>query len=489
MQIVPSWPGVVTALLFALAAGGEPSAISASAENEQVDLAVIVGAASSDAGQSREALKQLSEQWRDGYAAMLIDLARLMRPDRTRSPGSVAGLAEAPGGASGPAARRGAGSPVRRRLIRFLESQTGKRFGDDLDRWRGWIWSQEYDPHPEYAIFKGGLYGRIDPRMREFFPPGGEASVRLDEIDWGGVRVNGIPPLDQPAHIPAAEAGYLAKNNVVFGVVVNGRARAYPRRIVAWHEMVRDRLGDVPLALVYCTLCGSVIPYNSEVAGRTLTFGTSGLLYRSNKLMFDEETNSLWSSLYGRPVVGPLVRSGLELERLPVVTTTWGEWREEHPETTVLSLDTGFDRDYDEGVAYREYWATDDLMFEVPQTDARLPNKAEVLVLGDPEAVRNPVALASGFLRENPVYMLTRGAERFVVLTSPRGAHRVYRAGNEAFLRWSDSAHVEDSAGRRWAVSEDGLTHADAPPFRRVPAHRVFWFAWFAQHPKTMLIP
>ena len=123
-----------------------------------------------------------------------------------------------------------------------------------------------------------------------------------------------------------------------------------------------------------------MIPYESVVDGRHITFGTSGLLYRSNKLMFDNETKSLWNTLEGVPVVGPLVNSGVRLRHRSVVTTTWKEWRRKHLETTVLSLDTGHERDYREGAAYRDYFSTDDLMFAVSKTDRRLKNKDEVVV-------------------------------------------------------------------------------------------------------------
>ena len=122
------------------------------------------------------------------------------------------------------------------------------------------------DPPPDYAAFKAALYGRVDPRIRLFFPAGVPATIRLDEVDWGGVGVNGIPPLDHPEDAPAAEARWLADDHVVFGIVVNGEARAYPKRILAWHEMARDRVGGVELAIVYCTLCGTVIPYGAASA-------------------------------------------------------------------------------------------------------------------------------------------------------------------------------------------------------------------------------
>ena len=204
------------------------------------------------------------------------------------------------------------------------QEQTGQRFGADLASWQQWIWSQPYDPHPDHGFFKGQWYSQIDPRFADFFPRGVTSRIRLDEIEWGGVAVNGIPPLEYPARLAADDAAYLADDHVVFGIALGGEARAYPKRILAWHEMALDRLAGVELTIVYCTLCGTVIPFESVADGRHLTFGTSGLLYRSNKLMFDDETKSLWNTFEGVPVVGELAGSGLRLTPHAVVTTTWG---------------------------------------------------------------------------------------------------------------------------------------------------------------------
>ena len=316
-----------------------------------------------------------------------------------------------------------------------------------------------------------------------------KSTIRLDEIDWGGVRVNGIPPLRFPKTIPASEATWLRDRHIIFGLEVNGEARAYPKRILAWHEMALDRVGGVDLTVVYCTLCGTVIPYESEIAGRSLTFGTSGLLYRSNKLMFDEETKTLWSSLEGIPVVGPLAGSGLQLRFRPAVTTTWGEWRREHPQTTVLSIETGFDRDYSESAAYREYFATDRLMFEVPVIDRRLKNKAEVLVVR-PEVIGPglaPVAIAADLLKRRPVFAFDAGPRRLVVITSKHGANRLYERGGVTFKDRDGDGHLRDARGRRWRITAGALVGEDDTRLPRVPAHRAFWFGWVAQHPDTVL--
>jgi hypothetical protein len=236
-----------------------------------------------------------------------------------------------------------------------------------------------------------------------------------------------------------------------------------------------------------------VIPYDSRVGGTLRTFGTSGLLYQSNKLMFDEETNSLWSSLDGTPVIGPLVGADLRLTILPVVTTTWGEWRRAHPATTVLSLDTGFTRDYSEGAAYRQYFATDALMFRVSRSDARLRNKAEVVALrlaGGSVANARPVAISADFLRQHPVYHVDVAEPRLVVITTTAGANRVYQSGARRFTSITDDGFVMDSSGRSWTATEEGLqaTFDRSLQLPRVPAHRAFWFGWYAQHPDTLLI-
>jgi hypothetical protein len=206
--------------------------------------------------------------------------------------------------------------------------------------------------------------------------------------------------------------------------------------------------------------------------------------------MYDRETMSLWSTVEGRPVLGPLAGSGLELLAHPVVTTTWKEWRERHPDTTVLSRETGHERDYSEGAAYRDYFATDRLMFGVPLADGRLRNKDEVLAVrlrppaGGP---RQALALSVAFLRKNPVYALSFAGHALVALTTPGGANRLYAADGVAFTRLRPDGTVEDAQGRAWRIDEDALRHAEQVR-PRIPARRAFWFGWHAQFPDTELV-
>ncbi len=471
---------------------------SAQPTRDEPPLQAFFVAAAADGRAARQALKDIGARWHNGYASMIVDLARLLpssRAARTQEE-AVPDIDDNADSRQDPLAGR-SGFPVvappgaesRRRLIAFLEQHTRQRFGDDLRAWRRWIWALPDAPHADYAVFKGELYARIDPALRTFFPPGVKAAIRLDEIDWGGVRVNGIPPLRSPATVPAEAASWLRDGHIVFGLEVNGEARAYPKRILAWHEMATDRLGGVDLTIVYCTLCGTVIPYESRVGSRHFTFGTSGLLYRSNKLMFDEETRSLWSAIDGVPVVGSLTGSGLRLSFQPVVTTTWREWKREHPSTTVLSLDTGFDRDYSEGAAYRDYFATDRLMFEVPALDSRLKNKAEVVVLRR-ELIglgAAPVAIAVDLLRRQPIFAFEAGGKAFVVITSKDGANRVYDRAAVSLVRQDPDGSLIDSQGRRWRSTPDALVCDTGERLPRLATHRAFWFGWYAQHPDTIL--
>ncbi len=250
--------------------------------------------------------------------------------------------------------------------------------------------------------------------------------------------------------------------------------------------MVRDTIAGRPLNGVYCTLCGAMVLYDVTVGGVHHVLGTSGFLYRSNKLMYDHATKSLWSTLTGTPVVGPLAGKGIELKPLHIVTSTWGAWKRRHPQTLVLSLDTGHQRDYSEGAAYREYFAADELMFGVPKLDARLPNKAEVLALRAPGA--ESLAISADFLRRHPVHHDRLGARRFVVLTDASGANRVYESAGVAFASWDGERTARDRSGGAWSVGEDRLSGPGGRILVRLPAHRAFWFGWHAAYPATRLV-
>lgn len=378
-----------------------------------------------------------------------------------------------------------------RGIFRLLKLKTGQDIGYDEHDWYQWWWNQPAAQTSDYANFKANLYRQIDQRFERYFKDRQDgALIRFDEVRWGGVVQDGIPPLRSPKMLRAADpdADYLGDDDVVFGIEINGDARAYPKRILAWHEMFVDTVGGVDIAGVYCTLCGTVIPYKTKLNGVNYTLGTSGFLYRSNKLMYDADTQSLWNTLLGQPVIGPLANQGIQLEHLSVVTTSWSEWKRRHPDTQVLSLETGHRRAYGEGVAYREYFATDRLMFNTPFQDTSLKNKQEVLALRFAGAPSQQLAIDTDFLRENPVYEDRIGLQRFVVLTDTSGANRVYDPADVEIVAYDGDSTATDATGQIWTLTESALIGADGTQMGRLPYHRAFWFGWKATFPQTRLV-
>ncbi|MGD9794352.1 MAG: DUF3179 domain-containing protein [Acidimicrobiia bacterium] len=170
------------------------------------------------------------------------------------------------------------------------------------------------------------------------------AIVPLTELRAGGPPPDGIPPIDAARFVTARSADFLADTEPVLAVDVNGEHRAYPVQILIWHEIVNDTIAGVPVAVTYCPLCNSAVAYDRRIAGRVLSFGTSGLLWRSALVMYDRQTESLWSHYTGEAIAGQL--TGSELDNFPVSTVPWGVWRDAHPDALVLGRDTGFDRSY-----------------------------------------------------------------------------------------------------------------------------------------------
>ena len=429
------------------------------AERDVAEVSPLLALADSDPARQLSAIENLDRQWRPEYTPALLEYISL---------GWVPAL--------------------QHRAMEVLRKRTGQDYSYDLNAWFSWVWRQKFEYDGAYADFKSRLYRTIDPRFAAYFAAARATEIRLDEVRWGGVRQDGIPPLRNPRMTEARDADYLADTDIVFGLEVDGSARAYPKRILAWHEMFVDTIAGVPVVGVYCTLCGSMILYESTVAGQVYELGTSGFLYRSNKLMYDRATQSLWNTLWGTPVVGPLAGQGIRLPRRSVVTTTWGEWRRRHPGTLVLDLDTGHRRDYSEGAAYRDYFASDALMFNTSQIDTRLANKAEVLGLVLPGDDAAPLAIASEYARANPLLHEQIGDQQIVVLTDRSGAMRVYATKGMRFASWDGDRALLDSNGRSWILTEDSLRSGNDDVMPRLPSHNAFWFGWYGAYTNTRLL-
>jgi hypothetical protein len=405
-----------------------------------------------------KALEALDKDWEDGMIAPLVEIQRFTNNAKQA-----------------------------KYINELLQKKTGLKHSAFFE-WMGWLWEDHQDLEPYYYDFKADIYRFIDPKFSKYFEGRhGQANIRLEEVVWGGVVQDGIPPLRNPDLLEADQADYLSDTDIVFGAYINGVAKAYPKRILAWHEMFVDQFGDDLICGVYCTLCGTVIAYNTEHNGVTHDLGTSGFLYKSNKLMYDKATQSMWNTIEGKPVLGPLYDSGIELDVLPIVTSTWGEWKSIHPDTKVLSLNTGHDRDYGEGVAYQNYFNNDDLMFPVPQLSEELLNKDEVLIIRTEGYREDPLAISIKYMKKKKWYTDKVGNTNFIVIADKSGASRVYGSEDIQFKSYKKGQLI-DKNGQEWKISHDKLTGPKGKVLTRLPSHNTFWFAWYNTYPETRLV-
>jgi len=273
-----------------------------------------------------------------------------------------------------------------------------------------------------------------------------DASVPPAEIQHGGPPRDGIPALNKPKFITEGEVDFLKPKDRVLGVLVDGIARAYPVSILNWHEIVNDQIGGTPVLVTFCPLCGTGMSFSPVIDGQTLTFGVSGLLYNSDVLLYDKQSESLWSQILATSVNGP--SKGRKLKTINTWNTTWQDWRARHPNTEVLSTDTGFTRDYLRN-PYAGYEDSDQLLFDVRQSATDFHPKELVLALSDGDKHK-----------AWPFSELRKAAT--TVKDTLNG-----KAVLVSYDELSNSARAYDENGQE-------LTGLIA-----------FWFAWHAFHPET----
>ena len=350
-----------------------------------------------------------------------------------------------------------------------------------------------------------------DPSTTGPGPGDNAAQLRLicqfasdDGLFAGGAR-DGIPALVNPPLVPAShpDAQYVeryARRTLplggpvearVVGLMVDDTPVAIPHNILWWHEIVNVDLGGRRLAITYCPLTGSALVFDATAAG-TQRFGVSGLIFENNLVMFDEETGSLWSQMCLSASLGD--RQGTRLVQIPATEMRWDAWKKRHPETLVVSSQTGFDRVYDEN-PYESYETSDFLLFGLRRpVDDRRPLKERVLGIPDGDG---GIAIPFGVLAQigsTAAFRTTIAGEVVQVLWD--GEARAARAfyprtddGTEIFLRTEGTGFVDNVTGSTWNVEGRALEGPLAGS--SLVAHEgsfvAFWFAWSAFHPKTLL--
>ncbi len=201
--------------------------------------------------------------------------------------------------------------------------------------------------------------------------------IPSEEVQDGGPGKDGIPSIDNPQFVDVDDVDFLSDFSLVVGVLKDGEIKAYPHRILDWHEIVNDEIGSYKFALNYCPLTGTALAWNREINGSTTTFGVSGKLYNNNIIPYDRETDSYWSQIALECVNGDLI--GTVPETYPIIETYWMTWKKMYPDSKILSTQTGFDRNY-ENYPYGNYRTNHDyFLFPRNPFDNRLPSKERVL--------------------------------------------------------------------------------------------------------------
>lgn len=289
-------------------------------------------------------------------------------------------------------------------------------------------------------------------------PPGVTSKIDVSQILSGGPPKDGIPSIDTPKFWSVDEANkFLKDDDVVLGLEFEGEVRAYPLRILNWHEIVNDTLrlrggSAVPILITYCPLCYTGIAFKREIDGVPTEFGVSGKLYNNNLLMYNRPNNtiteeSLWSQQLGEAVTGPL--TGTKLEQIVMDTLTWKDWRTKHPDTKVLSTDTGHSRNYDVN-PYGNYEFDSEIIFPLSSKDDRLSPKAKIYGIE-----------INGRFKAYPQEKLQKGV-----------------------------SFTDNFAGRTIKISVDDVGRVrmvDGGTGKEIEWQISFWFSWAAFHPQTEL--
>ena len=274
--------------------------------------------------------------------------------------------------------------------------------------------------------------------------------VNPDKIRGGGPPKDGIPSIDDPNFVTVAEADeWIQDNELVLGFIHDDVKRVYPLQILVWHEIVNDEINGEPVLITYCPLCGSGIAYERTFDGEAVEFGTSGKLYNSNLVMYDRKTDTYWSQIDGKAIIGEL--TGQELVELSIDTVSWREWKKEHPDSEVLSQETGYLRDYGRD-PYGTYYEDSLLFFPVENDDTNTGIHPKEVIHGIEIDGVFKAYIEKDLIENGGVIQDTINDVTIVVAKETDGRVTVFdKQGNE------------------------------------IVKERDFWFAWYAFHPDTLV--
>ena len=310
-------------------------------------------------------------------------------------------------------------------------------------------------------------------------------SIPLDKIKEGGPPKDGIPSIDNPQFADVGDAHFMSDSDTVIGLEINGESKAYPIFILVWHEIVNDHVGETPVAVTYCPLCYTNQVFERIIDKQEVEFGTSGKLYNSNLLMYDRYTESYWSQALGIAVKGEL--TGYELNLVPFDVITWGDWKQLHPDTKVLTTDTGHIRSYATD-PYGNYYTEPRIMFPVEYSDDRLHPKEIIIGFNLDDVYKaykqNDIEseiIINDSIGDTPVLLVSLFSEN---------SRAFVRTVDDTMLDFvfKDGQIFDSQTQSEW--NYDGLSISGkykGMQLERLPIQPGFWFEWIAFHPQTLL--
>lgn len=326
--------------------------------------------------------------------------------------------------------------------------------------------------------------------------------VPYSQIISGGVPRDGIPPVYEPKFEDVRQAGsWLEAEEPVVAFEWDGDARAYPLRILIWHEIVNDSVGGIPVAITYCPLCNTAVVFDRRVEGQTLLFGVSGMLRNSDLIMWDHQTESWWQQATGEAIVGE--NTGKLLSFLPSSIVSWKDFRDSFPQGEVLSQDTGYGRAYGTNpyVAYdssvRPFLFTGELDRRLPALERVIGVTVEGQSVAYPFSVLAKAGAVNDTLAGRPLVVLyDRGTvspldQSNISKSRAAGAAAVYdpRVGGETMVfDWRDGRILDRKTSSMWTVLGKAVEGPLEGNSLKPAVHGThFWFAWAAFNPDTRI--
>ncbi len=275
------------------------------------------------------------------------------------------------------------------------------------------------------------------------------AKVKQEDLLQGCHGKDCIPAISNPTFDKVSETTWLADEDIVLTISYKGVDRAYPQKIMNWHEIINETITGYPIAITFCPLCGSAVAFERKVDGVITELGVSGKLHNSDLVMYDRYEGNLWQQITGEALVGPAARRNEKLKPILLGTTTWAQWKNDHPNGEVLSRDTGHNRNYDQ-YPYGTYEENDELYFGVKGLNQKLQIKTVVYGI---EIGEESKAYPEDIINNRQTIEDTIGTTPILIKKTRSGEVKVTNT----------------------------QTGEEIIPLR------LFWFAWAAFHPNTQL--